>query len=401
LTLQLFDKAEFKKQLQKELTGNILPFWMKNMIDKVNGGFYGAISNDLQIHNEIPRNSNLCARILWTYAMAYRKLGDQQYLNTAQWAFDYLVKYFWDQEHGGVYWDVDYQGSPISTYKHSYAQAFAIYGLTEYYLATRDARSLNLSQELFKLLEEHAFDPINQGYREGSTREWKAMPELRLSDKDLICRKSMNTNLHLLEAYTNLAKVWEDASLKNQLNGLLDTFLLRIIDPKTSHFKLFFDDQWHSLSEKVSFGHDIEGSWLLVETAKLIGKPEVIARVNESALKMAEAVYSEGVDEDGSLFQEKDSLGLKNAVKEWWPQAEAVVGFYNAFQLSGKEMYARAAYRCWTFIQEKLVDRTYGDWYKRVRFNGTPEPTSFKAGPWECPYHHSRVCFEMLDRLDE
>ena len=398
---QLFDKADFRKKLKEELTGNILPFWMENVVDKVNGGFYGAISNDLQIHNEIPRTAILCARILWTYALAYQKLNEQQYLSIARWAYDYLIKVFWDQEYSGVYWDVNYQGFPVSTYKHHYAQAFAIYGLAEYYRATREEKSLKLSQELFHLLEKYAFDPINQGYIEGNSREWTAMTDMRLSDKDLNCRKSMNTNLHILEAYTNLARVWDNASLKNQLKGLLETFLQHIINQQTGHFKLFFDDQWHSLSENVSFGHDIEGSWLLGEAAKLIGDPELIVKVHKSAMKMAEAVYEQGVDKDGSLFHERDSLGLMNSGKEWWAQAEAVVGFYNAFQLSGKEKFANASYRCWTFIQGKLVDQTFGDWYKRVYQDGTPEPTSFKAGPWECPYHQSRACFEMLDRLDE
>ena len=401
MTSQLFDKADFKRQLKEELTGNILPFWMKNVVDEVNGGFYGAVSNDLQIHNEIPRSSILCARILWTYSLAYQKLNEQQYLSTARWAYDYLVNVFWDQEYGGVYWDVDYQGSPVSTYKHHYAQAFAIYGLTEYYRATREAKSLILSQELFQLLEKHAFDPVNQGYIEGNSRKWTAMTDMRLSDKDLNCRKSMNTNLHILEAYINLVRVWDDASLNNQLKGLLATFLLHIIDQQSGHFKLFFDDQWHSLSENVSFGHDIEGSWLLVEAAKLMDDPELISKVSESSLKMAEAVYREGVDQDGSLFQERDSQGLMNFGKEWWAQAEAVVGFYNAFQLSGNKKFAQAAYRCWKFIQEKIVDRTFGDWYKRLNLDGTPNIYSFKVGPWECPYHHSRACFEMLDRLNE
>ncbi len=374
---------------------------MKNAIDEINGGFYGAVSNDLQIHNEISRSEILCARILWAFALAYRKLGQSQYLSTARWAYDYLVNVFWDREFGGVYWDVDYKGSPVTSRKHSYAQAFAIYGLSEYYRATQEPTSLSMAQELFHLVEKHAFDPVNQGYIECNDRKWKAMTDMRLSDKDLNCRKSMNTMLHVMEAYTNLARVWDDPFLKTQLKGLLETFLLHILDPQIYHFKLFFDDQWHSLSENVSFGHDIEGSWLLVETANLMGDPELLTNVRESAMKMAEAVYKEGLDKDGSLFHERGPQGSLNNHKEWWTQAEAVVGFYNAFQLSGNEKYAQAAYRCWKFIQNKMVDRLFGDWYKRLNQDGTPDMSSFKVGPWECPYHHSRACFEMLDRLDE
>jgi mannobiose 2-epimerase len=401
LKAQFFNKANFRKQLKEELTGNILPFWMKNVIDEINGGFYGAVSNDLIIHNEIPRSEILCARILWTYALAYRKLGEPQYLSTARWAYDYLVNVFWDLEYGGVYWDVDYKGSPVSTRKHSYAQAFAIFGLSEYYRATQEPASLIMAQELFHLVEKYAFDPVKQGYIECNDHKWTAMTDMRLSGKDLNCRKSMNTMLHVLEAYTNLAGVWDDTFLKSQLKGLLETFLLHIIHPQINHFKLFFDDQWHSLSENVSFGHDIEGSWLLVEAVKLMGDPDLMAKVHESAMKMAEAVYKEGLDKDGSLFHERGPQGLMNTGKEWWTQAEAVVGFYNAFQLTGIEKYAQAAYRCWTFIQEKLVDRSFGDWYKRLNQDGIPDMGSFKVGPWECPYHQSRACFELLDRLDE
>jgi mannobiose 2-epimerase len=396
-----YRKSNFRQQLEEELTGNILPFWMTYVVDKVNGGFYGAVTNDLQVHNEVPRSAVLCARILWTYSTAYRKLGGAEYLAMARWAYDYLTRVFWDQKYGGLYWQVDCQGNPVSNRKHHFAQAFAIYGLSEYYLATQESQSLKLAQTLFHLLEEHAYEPVYQGYIEGSSREWKALVDMRLSDKDLNCRKSMNTMLHMLEAYTNLLQVWDDARLKAQHRALLETFQQQIIDHQTGHFKLFFDDQWHSLSENVSFGHDIEGSWLLWEAAEAQGNSTLLTQIRESAMNMAEAVYREGLDGDGSLFDESSSRGLLNASKYWWAQAEAVVGFYNAYQLSGQVHYAQAAYRCWTYIQARMVDRTHGDWFKKLYWDSAPDNASYKAGPWECPYHHSRACLEMLARLDD
>lgn len=397
---QTFNNSHFKKQLKKELTGNILPFWMTHVVDRVNGGFYGAVTNDLRVLNEIPRSAILCARILWAYAAAYRILGAEEYLSMARWAYEYLTRVFWDRDHGGLYWQVDYKGNPISDRKHHYAQAFAIYGLTEYYRATRSSQSLALAQTLFHLLENYAFDTVYGGYIEGSSREWEALVDMRLSDRDLNCRKSMNTMLHILEAYTNLSRVWDDAHLKAQHRALLEVFEEHIIDHQTRHFKLFFDDQWHSLSKIVSFGHDIEGSWLLLEAAEVLGDPALLAQVRESAVGMAEAVYREGLDDDGSVFYEGGPQGLVDAGKAWWVQAEAVVGFYNAYQLSGRVEFAQAAYRCWTYIQDKLIDRTHGDWFKRLHRDGTPDEASYKAGPWDCPYHHSRACFEMLARLD-
>jgi mannobiose 2-epimerase len=181
---------------------------------------------------------------------------------------------------------------------------------------------------------------------------------------------------------------------------LIQTFQRHIIDRQTGHLKLFFDDQWHSLSQNVSFGHDVESSWLLTEAAELHGDSALLAQVRESAIGMAAAVLQEGLDDDGSLFYESGPQGLVDSGKIWWAQAEAVVGFFNAYQLTGQVHYAQAAYRCWTYIQAKVVDRTQGDWFKRLSRDGTPDHAVFKAGPWECPYHHSRACLEMLVRLE-
>ena len=390
---------ELRKQVKEELCGNILPFWIAQVVDSVNGGFYGALTNDLQIHNETPRSAVLCARILWTYACAYRQFGDERYLSMARWAYDYLRRVFWDPDYGGLYWQVDCRGTPVDDRKHHYAQAFGIYGLTEYYRATQDAHSLVLAQELFHLLEKYAYEPLNRGYIEGRNRQWGLLEDMRLSNKDINCQKSMNTMLHILEAYTSLLRVWDDATLKAQHKGLIEIFQQHIIDHQIGHFKLFFDNEWRSLSENISYGHDIEGSWLLWEAAEVQGDTGLKAQIRDTTIHLAEAVYREGLDGDGSLFYESSPRGLVDTNKAWWTQAEAMVGFYNAYQLTGQEYFSRAARSSWRYIQAKMVDRMHGDWYKQLRRDGTPDHSIFKAGPWECPYHHSRACFEMLSRL--
>jgi mannobiose 2-epimerase len=400
-TTQGLTSSDFRRQLREELTGNILPFWMAHTPDKVNGGFYGALTNDLEIHNEVPRSAILCGRILWTYANAYRKLGDKEYLGMATWAYDYLRSAFLDPEYGGVYWTVDAAGKPVFDRKHHYAQAFAIYGLAEYYRATEQLESLELAQSLFHLLEKHAYDPVNGGYIEGSSRKWETLTDMRLSDRDINCRKSMNTMLHVLEAYTNLLRVWQDASLKAQQRGLIEIFLQRIVDPSTGHFKLFFDDQWNSLLPNVSYGHDIEGSWLLLEAAEVQGDPALVERVCKTTIQMATAVYQDGLEADGSLPYESGPQGLVDSDKSWWVQAEAMVGFYNAYQVSGQRRYAQAAQASWKYIRDNMVDKVHGDWIKKLHRDGTVDETNYKVGPWECPYHNSRACFEMLDRLKE
>lgn len=397
--MEVFQRHDLRQQIEQELTGNILPFWMNHVVDKVNGGFYGAVTNDLQVHNDVPRSATLCARILWVYSAAYRRFLATEYLAMARWAYDYLTRVFWDYDAGGVYWEVDCEGNPVSDRKHHYAQAFAIYGLTEFFRATQDPKSLALAMELFPLLEKHASEPIHGGYTEGSSRNWGALSDMRLSKRDLNCRKSMNTHLHILEAYTNLLRVWDDPRLKSRHKELIETVQNHILDGSTSHLKLFFDDQWHSLSETVSFGHDIEGGWLLLEAAEVQGDPALVARTRESAIKIAEVVYRDGLDVDGSLFYEAGPQGVTDTNKAWWPQAEAVVGFYNAYQLTGQKHFEQAAYRCWTFIQTHMVDRSHGDWFKELNRNGVPDKARYKAGPWDCPYHHGRACLEMLDRL--
>jgi mannobiose 2-epimerase len=400
LAVEPFNEPKSRRQLEEELAGNILPFWVTHVVDGVNGGFYSAVTNDLRVHNEVERSAILCARILWTFAAAWRELEEERYLSMARRAYDYLTRVFWDQEYGGLYWNVDCEGRPISERKHHYAQAFGIYGLAEYYRATGEPQSLALAQALFRLLEEHAYEPVHGGYIEGSSRTWGPLADMRLSESDLNCHKSMNTMLHILEAYTNLLRVWDDARLKAQHRALIETFQRRVIDPQTGHFKLFFDDDWRALSDSVSFGHDIEGSWLLCEAAEMQDYPALLARVHRSALAMAAAVYCEGLDDDGSLFYEAHPHGGLNTMKAWWPQAEGMVGFYNAYELSGQARFAEAAYGCWAYIQAKMVDHEYGGWFKELYRDGTPNDACYKAGPWNCPYHHSRACLEMRARLD-
>ena len=394
------NNPRFRNQLEKELTGNILPFWLSHSTDQVNGGFFGAVTNDLQVQNEVPRSAILCARILWTFSAAYRKYGTEQYLSMAQRAYETLTHVFRDQDYGGLYWSVDVTGKPVLSHKHHYAQAFGIYGLSEYYRATQDVDSLALAQELFRLLEKHAFEPDWGGYIEGSSRTWAALEDMRLSTKEINCRKSMNTMLHILEAYTNLLRVWDDTQLKNQHRALIKSFLQHIINVQTHHFNLFFNDSWNSLLDHVSYGHDIEGSWLLVEAAEIQGDEKLLAEVRKTSVQMAEVVYQKGIDADGSLFYEGDSRAIITDDKAWWVQAEAIVGFFNAYRLSGQEKFGQAAQRCWAYIQNHLVDRTYGDWYKLLRRDGTVDNSIPKIGPWECPYHHSRACLEMISRLE-
>lgn len=389
---------DLRQRIAAELHGNILPFWIEHTLDEEQGGFYGALTNDLVVHNEIPRSAVLTARILWTYSTAYRVYQDARYLAMARRAYDCLTCKFWDHDYGGVYWLLDRWGRPVNDRKHVYAQAFAIYGLAEFCRATGDPQALRRAQELFDLIEQHSFDPVYGGNLECCSREWGVLDDMRLSPKDLNSRKSMNTLLHLMEAYTNLLRVWPDEELKAKQRGLIEIFLQHIIDPQTQHFKLFFDEAWHSLNDHISPGHDIEGSWLIVEAAEVQGDEDLLARTRTVAVQLAEAAAAYQ-DDDGAIVYEATPRGVESYDKHWWPQAEGLVGFYNAYQLTGRADFAQLTDRLWNLIETRFVDRAYGDWFKILDRQGRPLPQAYKVGPWECPYHHARACFEMLARL--
>jgi cellobiose epimerase len=386
------------ERIEQELTGNILPFWMEHTPDPVNGGFYGSLSNDLKVDNDSPRSAILYGRILWTFALAFEKYDHPEYLGTARRAYEYIKEYFWDAQYGGVYWSVNAEGEPLDSRKHTYAQAFCIYGLSEYHRVTGDAEALELARKIFELLETHAHDSVHGGYVEGRGNDWVSSTDPRLSQFEPMCDKSMNTLLHTMEAYTNLLRVWDEPRLQTRLSELIIIFLDHIIDPQTNHLLLFFNKDWSwDKVEPFSYGHDIEVSWLIVEAAEVLGNPALLERAKENALKIAHAVYNEALQPNGILFPE--SAGHRSRDMVWWVQAEGLVGFYNAYQISDNEQFRTAAEHVWEAIDQKFIDRQHGDWFKTLDSQGIPYPDLPKMGPWECPYHHSRACFEMIKRL--
>ena len=388
----------YRQKAENELK-SILNFWINHTVDTENGGFYGTITNDLTVSKEAPKSCVLCARILWTFSSAYRIYKNPAYLKMAERAYSYLTTTFWDNEYQGVYWLVDYKGNVINSRKQIYAQAFALYALAEYYRAAGTTESLDKAIDLFKLIEQKSYDSEFGGYFEAYTREWALEEDLRLSDKDLNAKKSMNTHLHVMEAYTNLFRAWKNVALQTKLKELINLTIDKIIHPVTSHFILFFNESWQSESDHISFGHDIEGSWLLYEAADVLGDKALIDEVKPIVLKMAEAVLNSGFDDDGGLFYEANPSGLIDDNKHWWPQAESVVGFYNAYQLSGDDRYYDTAIRSWDFLERYIIDHKNGEWFSKISKETIPFLIEPKVSPWKCPYHNSRVCFELIERI--
>ncbi|THF75000.1 AGE family epimerase/isomerase [Cohnella fermenti] len=396
--------GRWREELTGELRDNILGYWIKNTVDRKRFGFVGEIKQDGRVVEDADKGLVLHARILWTFSAAYRTYRDDEYAEMARRAYAALREKFWDDEFGGLYWMIAADGRPTSDKKQVYGQAFVIYGLAEFARAVggeEAKQAIAWAGEIYRLLEKHAYDPVHLGYVEALARDWSETDELSLSGKDLNERKSMNTHLHVLEAYTNLYRVWKPEGLRAKLKELIEVHLDKIIDAGTSHFLLFFDDEWQSKTPHVSYGHDIEGSWLLWEAAEVLGDESLLPRVKEAALAMARATLEQGVDKDGGVYNEFDGADHLDDTKDWWPQAEAMVGFLNAYQLSGKADYLEAAKRSWTFIRDCISDREGGEWHWQVTKEGVPvrSDNQPKVGAWKCPYHNSRACFEALERI--
>lgn len=380
-------------EYMEELTCHILPYWMEKMIDHTNGGFYGRTDGNDILHPEANKGGILHARILWTFSAAYRLLRSPEYRTTAQLAFDYIESCFIDPEYGGAYWELDYLGNPVNTKKQTYLQGFMLYGYSEYFRASGDLRALQRAREFFRLIEQHK-DNLYGGYFEAFTRDWHPIDDMRLSEKDANEKKSMNTHLHILEAYTNLLKVWRNEELIAAQKRLTDIFTDQILDPQTHHLHLFFDEAWNRKSSSISYGHDIEAAWLLHEAVEVAGDREREEKIKPIILHIAEAAL-EGLDTDGGLNYEQEG-DHTDREKHWWVQCEAVVGFTTAFALSGESRYKEAAERIRQFIREHLSDRQHGEWYWSILPDGSINRREDKAGFWKGPYHNGRMCMERM-----
>lgn len=387
---------DLKFQVKEELITNILPFWSGKMIDRENGGFFGQITGSNQVVPEADKGGILNARILWSFSSAYLQEKNPLYLEMAGRAKTYILNHFFDPEFGGTYWTISFDGKPRDTKKQIYSQAFFIYAFTEHYRESGEESSLDTAIELFRLIENHSFDHELNGYLEAYSRDWVLLEDLRLSAKDENEKKTMNTHLHILEAYTNLFSVWKDDGLKKQLRNLILIFTEKIVNKTTNHLDLFFDENWQTKSSIVSYGHDIEASWLIVEAAHVLGDRDLLVDVKKICIGIANAAC-EGLRPNGSLVYEIDKGHLETD-RHWWVQSEAVVGFLNAWELTGNSEWLEKALNCWKFISENLVDREGGEWFWSISDSGVANRKDDKAGFWKCPYHNSRMCLEVLAR---
>jgi cellobiose epimerase len=347
-------------RVQDELVTSLIPFWLAHSQDPAGSGFVGELTNDLRVIQDARKGLILNARLLWAFSAAARFTGDPECRRMADYAFTQLRDTFWDQQFGGAYWELTSDAKPADTCKKTYGQGFLIYAMSEYYLLTQSVEAMELARQTFRLIETHAWNADSKGYLEVFDRDWRVSDSQQLSAVDLSAPVSMNAQLHILEAYLNLYPIWKDDLLGRQLKGLIELFRDKILDAQTMHFRLFFDLSWRSQSTHISYGHDIEGSWLLCRAAEALGDRALQDEMDKLAVRIAETTLAEGLGCEHGLIYESDGMGHKRFEYEWWCQAEAAVGFLNAFQLSGRPEYLEAAEKFWQFIERYQKDRSEG-----------------------------------------
>jgi len=400
-SLQQTDRcvAFLREDARAELFENILPFWMEHSFEDRNDGFVGRMNNDLTVDRYAPKGLSITARFLWFFSAAYRMEPDDDYLDAAERAYEYLEEYFLDEDEEGCFWQLESNVRPRDKRKVLYGHAFMVYGLSEYYMASGDEKVLERAQEVFDLIESKFRDKESgHGYLECLNQDWRQSGKATLSQSVPEGGKTMNAHLHLLEAYANLYRAWPDPRVKDTLTELIRLFIDKMLNTEEYYFHQTFDEDWDPLDESFSFGHDLEGVWLLCDAAETLDDQELIQEVYDVSLKVADAVLKIGVDEDGGLFYEGEDGDITNPEKVWWPQAEAVTGFLQCWQITQEMSYLDAAFKNWQFIKKELVDSENGEWFKSL--SDAKKPKAEKISEWKGPYHNGRACMELIKRLE-
>lgn len=383
------------EEVKTHLVRDIIPFW-KNLRDDIYGGYYGWMDYDLNVDKKAVKGCILNSRIIWFFSNAYLLLRDESLLEEAEHGYEFMQNYFVDKEKGGVYWSVAYDGTPDDTTKHTYNQAFCVYALSSYYDASKDEGALKTAMELFHIIEERCTDEI--GYREAFDREFKEIENDKLSENGVIAEKTMNTLLHVFEAYTELYRVSGDADVKKRLMWILDTIVDKVYNPQLHRQEVFFDRKMNSIIDLHSYGHDIETAWLLRRGTDILGEKAYEEKMLPITFDLTGQIYKAAFD--GHSLANECERGVVNPDRIWWVQAETVVGFLNGYQLAPEHgEYLEAAKSEWEFIKKYVIDKREGsEWYQAVTKSGEPVEGEPIVEPWKCPYHNGRMCLEVIKR---
>lgn len=388
--------TKMREEIQNHLVKDIIPFW-KNLRDDENGGYYGWVGYDLKVDKKAVKGCILNSRILWFFSNAYTMLKDESLLQEADHAFAFLKERCADCENGGIFWSIRYDGTPEDTTKHTYNQAFAIYALSSYYEASRKQEALDMAKELFRIIETKCTDEI--GYKEAFDKAFHEIENDKLSENGVIAAKTMNTLLHVFEAYTELYRVAKLPEVGEKLHWIMETFAHKVYNPELHRQEVFFDENMKSIIDLHSYGHDIETAWLIDRGVEVLGDPAMEALLSPITRDLTAQIYK--VAFDGHSLANECERGVVNTHRIWWVQAETVIGFLNGYQKDpSRKEYLQAAESEWQFIRDHVIDKRAGsEWYWEVDEDGRPYPNRPIVEPWKCPYHNGRMCMEVMKRL--
>lgn len=404
------EKRQLAKEAREHLEKAIIPFW-KNLRDDRYGGYYGWLSYDLDLDKKAVKGCILNSRITWFFSNAYTVLKsvgetDESLLDEARHGYEFLRDKCIDKENGGIFWSLKYDGTPEDTTKHTYNQAFCIYALSSYFEASGDRKALELAYQLFELIEEKCTDEI--GYLEAFTIDFRPESNEKLSENGVLADKTMNTLLHVFEAYTEFVRVtnpltdsWaKDAkkAVEKRLMWIMDTFAEKVYNPKLHRQEVFFDREYHSILDLHSYGHDIETAWLMDRGVEVLGREDYSKKMTPITQDLTAQIYK--IAFDGRSLANECDRGVVNENRVWWVQAETVIGFLNGYEKNPeKKEYLEAAVSTWNFIKEYVIDKRAGsEWFWEVHKDGTPIDGRPIVEPWKCPYHNGRMCMELIKR---
>ena len=385
------------EEVKAHLLNDIIPFW-KNLRDDEFGGYYGYMDYDLKVDKKAVKGCILNSRITWFFANAYTLLKDESLLEEAKHGFAFMKDHCMDKENGGIFWSMKYDGTPEDTTKHTYNQAFSIYALSSYYEATHDEEALAMAKELFHIIETKCTDEI--GYKEAFDKEFHEVENDKLSENGVIAEKTMNTLLHVFEAYTELYRVAKLPEVKERLEWIMDTFADKVYNPKLHRQEVFFDRNMNTILDLHSYGHDIETAWLMDRGVEVLGEKKYEEKMTPITKDLTAEIYK--VAFDGHSLANECEKGVVNVHRIWWVQAETVIGFLNGWQKDpSRTEYLEAAKSEWQFIKDHVMDKRQGsEWFWEVDPSGKPYEGRPIVEPWKCPYHNGRMCFEVIRRLE-
>ena len=385
------------EEVKAHLMNDIIPFW-KNLRDDEFGGYYGYMDYDLKLDKKAVKGCILNSRITWFFANAYTLLKDESLLEEAKHGFAFMKEHCMDKENGGIFWSMKYDGTPEDTTKHTYNQAFSIYALSSYYEATHDEEALVMAKELFHIIETKCTDEI--GYKEAFDKEFHEVENDKLSENGVIAEKTMNTLLHVFEAYTELYRVAKLPEVKERLEWIMDTFADKVYNPKLHRQEVFFDRNMNTILDLHSYGHDIETAWLMDRGVEVLGEKKYEEKMTPITKDLTAEIYK--VAFDGHSLANECEKGVVNVHRIWWVQAETVIGFLNGWQKDpSRTEYLDAAKSEWQFIKDHVMDKRQGsEWFWEVDPSGKPYEGRPIVEPWKCPYHNGRMCFEVIRRLE-